>query len=89
VIEIIGWANVKGDSFDLINWDIDVLRPFLPFGSILSFGGNEIGRSWGSFAGNNLWSNGWNHSNTDVFGSSWLICVLLVVLLVMLFVVIG
>jgi hypothetical protein len=84
VIEIVGWGNVKGDSFDLINWDIDVLGPFLPLGSILSFGGNEIGRSWGSFVSNNLWGNGWYHSNTDVFGSGWLSCVFLVVFFVVL-----
>jgi len=88
VIEIVGWANVKGDSFDLIDWDIDVLGPFLPFSGILSFGGEEVIGSWSGFAGNlglSLdWSSGWNHSNTDVFGSSWFLSVFLVVLFVVL-----
>jgi len=80
---------VKGDSFDLIDWDIDVLGPFLPFSGILSFGGKEVIGSWSGFAGNNLglsldWSSGWDHCNTDIFGSSWFLLVFLVVLFVVL-----
>ena len=41
VVEIVSWRNLKGNSFNLINWDIEVLGPFLPFGSIGGFGVEE------------------------------------------------
>jgi hypothetical protein len=37
VVEVVGWGDVEGDSFNLINWNIEVLGPFLPFGGIGSF----------------------------------------------------
>jgi hypothetical protein len=88
VIKIVGWANVNSDWFDLINWDIEVLGPFLPLGSILSFGSNEGSTSWGRFWG------GWlgsglcvQHGDSNVLSLSWFLSVFLVVLLVVLFVV--
>jgi len=70
VIEIVGWANVKGDSFDLIDWDINVLRPFFPLSGILSSGVKEGFGGWSVFLGNNFrsfsnnrsndWSTGWD-----------------------------
>ena len=36
VIEIVGWRNLKSDGFNLIDWDIEGLRPFLPLGGVLS-----------------------------------------------------
>jgi hypothetical protein len=87
VIKIVGWANVNGNWFDLINWDIEVLGPFLPFGGILSFSGEEVSASWGRFWSD--WFSNFNsvhHGNTDVFSFSWLLRVLLVVFFVVLLV---
>jgi hypothetical protein len=90
VIEIVGWANVNRDWFDLINWDIEVLGPFLPLSGILSFGGDEVSASWGGFVGN--WFNCGGlcvqHSNTNMLSLSWFLSVLLV-MLVVLFVVLS
>jgi hypothetical protein len=90
VIEIVGWANVNRDWFDLINWDIEVLGPFLPLSGILSFGGDEVSASWGRFVGN--WFNCGGlcvqHSNTNMLSLSWFLSVLLV-MLVVLFVVLS
>ena len=99
VIKIVGWGDIKGNGFDLIDWDIEVLGPFSPLGSISSFGSDEGFGSWGRFVSNwldnnwgsnNLGNNFWSLSNFNfnVFFLSWLlsVMVLFVVVLVVLFV---
>ena len=41
VVEVVGWGDIKGNGFDLIDWDIEVLGPFSPLSSILGFGSEE------------------------------------------------
>jgi len=41
VVEVVGWRDLKGNGFNLIDWDIEVLGPFLPLSSISSFGVEE------------------------------------------------
>jgi len=87
VIEIVGWANVKCDSFDLINWDINVLGPFLPFSGILGFGSNKCVGSWGGFIENGfIWVGSWDLCDTYLLSSSWFLSVFLMVFFVMLLV---
>ena len=87
VIEIVLWGNLDGDWFNLINWDIEGLGPFLPLSGVLSFGGEEVlgswSSSWGLSLGGDLGSGG--RLNNNVLSSGWLV---LVVLLVVLFVVV-
>jgi hypothetical protein len=99
VVEIVSWGDIEGNGFDLIDWDIEVLGPFSPLGSISSFGSDEGFGSWGRFVSNwldnnwgsnNLGNNFWSLSNFNfnVFFLSWLlsVMVLFVVVLVVLFV---
>jgi len=52
LVEIVGWGNLKGNSFNLINWDVNVLGEFIEFISVLDFGSNEVFSNWG-WLGNN------------------------------------
>ena len=78
VIEIVGWSNVDGDWFNLIDWDIEVLGPFLPLSGVGSFGGKEVLGSWSSSWGRlgDDWS-----SNNNVLSSGWLVLVMFVMVL--------
>jgi len=37
VVEVVGWGDMEGNSFNLIDWDIEVLGPFFPLSGIGSF----------------------------------------------------
>jgi len=41
VVEVVGWGDIEGDSFNLIDWDIEVLGPFGPLSGIGSFGSDK------------------------------------------------
>jgi len=87
VIEIVGWGDIKGNGFDLIDWDIELLGPFSPLSGIGGFGSEHSGGSWSRFgswlSGNNWSDNGLSNLNSNVLFLSWLFVVVLVVLLVM------
>lgn len=87
MIEIVGWGDIKGNGFDLIDWDIELLGPFSPLSGIGGFGSEHSGGSWSRFgswlSGNNWSDNGLSNLNSNVLFLSWLFVVVLVVLLVM------
>ena len=87
VIEIVGWGDIKGNGFDLIDWDIELLGPFSPLSGIGGFGSEHSGGSWSRFgswlSGNNWSDNGLSNLNSNVLFLSWLFVVVLVVLLMM------
>ena len=93
MVEIVGWGNLKSNSFNLIDWDIEVLGPFLPFSSIGSFGGEETLGSWGIFFGLFLGLSNWSSwglfsGNSNILSMNWfmLMVMLFVVMLLVVFV---
>ena len=97
MVEVVGWGNLKSNGLNLIDWNIDVLGPFLPLGSIGSFGGKKTLGSWGSFGGLFLglssfscgsWSS-WSFmgSNNNILSMNWfIVMVMLFVVLLVVFV---
>ena len=86
------WRNLKSNSSDLIDWNIDVLRVLLEGSIIWSLGGNEAVGSWSilwllSESCGGLWSFDFLDLNSSLV--LWLLGVMLVVFVVLFVVVFG
>jgi len=93
-IEVVGWGNLEGDSFNLINWDINVLGLLIELILGSSLGVEESSSSWCWFLGCWLFGCWLGSVSSGWFLGSWLVIlhfhglnkrvhVLLVMLLVM------
>jgi len=47
LIQIVGWGNLQGNGFDLINWDINGLGEFIECILVCGFATYERFRNWG------------------------------------------
>jgi hypothetical protein len=91
-IEVVGWGNLKSDSLDLIDWNIDVLRVLLEGSIVGTLGGDKAVRSWSklwllSESSSSFWCLRCFNLNSSFV--CWVFVVLVVLFVVLLVVMFG